>query len=408
MIFWMAGLVTFGALVGALTLCLAKRGGFGTDESHGVQKMHRHWVPRLGGIPVFATFVVGCLLWEHLGFLGRYSAQALILCSLPVFTVGLWEDLSRRSGIGMRLVVTMIAAALAWYFMDGQLRRLDIPAIDTLLLRFSAVSLLITAVAVAGVVHAVNIIDGYNGLCGFFAVFAFGAISVVAATHDDIALHQASLIVMLGIVGFLFWNYPFGRLFLGDAGAYFIGFLLAEFSILLVSRNPAVSPWCALLINIYPVWETLFSMLRRASSGGFRQMGQADATHLHHLIHRRLVKSQQHRGGHRTAVFNNAMTTPYLLVLVLMSVMPAILFPDRAGVLFGFCVLFAVSYTLFYRMIVRLRVPRWMVIRPLARWIRTHRLWMHIKPVDVLDSKQAASGPSKSGLDRLAPPGDMA
>ena len=391
MIFWMTGLVIFGALVGALTLRLAKRSGFGTDEAHGVQKMHRHWVPRLGGIPVFATFVVGCLLWERLGFLGHYSAEALILCALPVFMVGLWEDLSRRSGITPRLLVTMFAAGLAWYFMDGQLRRLDIPAIDTLLVQFSLVSLLLTAVAVAGVVHAVNIIDGYNGLCGFFALFAFGAISAVAALHEDLALQQAALIVMLGLVGFLFWNYPFGRLFLGDAGAYFIGFLLAEFSILLVSRNPAVSPWCALLINIYPIWETLFSMLRRARAGGFRQMGQADARHLHHLIHRRLVKSWQYRGGHRTTVFNNAMTTPYLLVLVLMSAVPAVLFANRPAVLFGFCLLFAVTYMLFYRMIVRLRVPRWMVIRPLAQWVRAHRLWLRIKPAGVLESTQATS-----------------
>ncbi len=366
MVFWMILLVVCSILLGALTIAAAWHGKFGADASEGVQKVHQHWVPRLGGLPVFLTFVIGCLLWDYLGYLSQYSALALVACALPAFLIGLIEDISQKAGIGLRLIVTMIAAALGWYFLDGQIRRLDVPFLDELLARSALLSFVITAVAVAGVAHAINIIDGYNGLCGFFSLAAFSAIGAVAAMHGDSSLAHAALLAALSMIGFLFWNYPLGRIFMGDAGAYLIGFLIAEFSILLVTRNPGVSPWCALLIVIYPVWETLFSMFRRASKGGFTQIGRADALHLHHLVFRRLVKSSGCEGGQRASVLRNAMTTPYLLVLVFLSMIPAVIFAHQPMILVGFCLLFAVGYSLCYRMIVRLRVPRWLVIRKVA------------------------------------------
>ena len=363
MLVWMLALVIWGIVLGGLTIVVARRGGFGTDESTGVQKVHVHWVPRLGGVPVVVTFVSGCLIWNLLGWLNHYSALMIVLCSVPAFAIGLFEDITRKAGIALRLGVTMAAAALCWFFLDGQIRRLDLPLVDSLLQASAIASFLFTLVAVAGVAHAVNIIDGYNGLCGFFALIAFGAIGAVAYMHDDHTLAAASLIGALSMVGFLFWNYPMGKIFLGDAGAYFIGFLIAEFSIMLVTRNPSVSPWCALLIVIYPVWETLFSMFRRAMSGGFSQMGKADALHLHHLVFRRLVKRYAHRRSHASRVARNAMTTPYLLVLVLLSSVPAVFFARQPLVLIVFSLLFATSYVYCYRSIIRLKVPRWMVLR---------------------------------------------
>lgn len=363
MLVWSVVLVAWSALLSGLMIALARRARLGADEYEGVQKVHHHWVPRLGGVPVFVSFVSGCLLWTYLGYLGEYSALSLIFCSLPAFVVGLVEDVSRKAGIGLRLLVTMLAAALGWFFLDGQIRRLDIPYVDDLLIHSSIASFLLTTVAVAGVAHAVNIIDGYNGLCGFFGLLAFAAIAAVAAMHSDWPLAYAALIAALSVAGFLFWNYPMGRLFLGDAGAYFIGFLIAELCILLVQRNPDVSPWCALLIVIYPVWETLFSMFRRAVAGGLGQMGRADALHLHHLVFRRLVKRHLHNTNHRARIMRNATTTLYLLVLMMLSVVPAVIFSNQPMVLCGFCFLFAFSYIFCYRTIVQLRVPRYLIMR---------------------------------------------
>ena len=95
---------------------------------------------------------------------------------------------------------------------------------------------------------------------------------------------------MLGaLLGFLVFNYPSGRIFMGDGGAYLLGFWLGELSVLLVVRNPDVSPWFPIVLLAYPVVETLFSIYRRKFLQG-RSAGRPDAMHLHQLIYRRLAR----------------------------------------------------------------------------------------------------------------------
>src|SRR5258707_10042434 len=95
---------------------------------------------------------------------------------------------------------------------------------------------------------------------------------------------------MLGAgLEFMAWNYPKGKIFLGDGGAYLLGFWLAELAVLLVARNPDVSPWFPLLLLVYPIFETLFSIYRRCFLHG-RSSGDADALHFHQLIYKRLAR----------------------------------------------------------------------------------------------------------------------
>jgi UDP-GlcNAc:undecaprenyl-phosphate/decaprenyl-phosphate GlcNAc-1-phosphate transferase len=171
-----------------------------------------------------------------------------------------------------------------------------------------------------------------------------------------------ALLAAASVFGFLIWNFPFGRIFMGDAGAYLLGFLIAELSMMLVVRNPQVSPWCPLLLVIYPVWETLFSMSRRAVQS-LTQMGQPDALHLHQLIYRRLVKRFGSSKDPHHRLMRNSFTSLYLWVLALMCAVPAVLFWNQTSLLVPFSLLFALSYVMFYRRLVRFRAPRFMVAR---------------------------------------------
>jgi len=358
---WLLALASSFWLTG-VTIAVAKRRGLGADESSGVQKMHSHWVPRLGGLPIFMAFSVALLLLAWCTRAHVDLSVRLLVCLAPAFGIGLLEDVTSQAGVLTRLIFTMIAAALGWWLLDGQLVRLDLPGVDTVLSAFWPLAFVLTLIAAAGVAHAVNIIDGFNGLAGFFAVVALAAIGIVAFQVGDSFLMRVALLGAASVLGFFFWNYPFGKIFLGDAGAYFIGFLIAELSILLVYRNPSVSAWFPMLLMIYPVWETLFTMARRAA-GGVRRIGQPDALHLHQLVHKRLVKRFiGARTGH-AKVLRNALTSPFLWTLALMSALPAVLFWQHAHILGLFCTLFAASYIMIYLRIVRFRVPRWMVIR---------------------------------------------
>ena len=164
------------------------------------------------------------------------------------------------------------------------------------------------------------------------------------------------------VMGFFVWNFPAGLVFLGDGGAYFLGFYVAELSILLLQRNPRVSPLCPLLMCIYPIFETVFSMYRRRFVRG-RPMGMPDGVHLHSLIYRRLMRWAV---GDRTAKVltkRNSMTAPYLWLLCMMSVVPAMIFWNNSAVLAVFIVLFGATYVFLYARIVRFKVPEWLIVR---------------------------------------------
>ena len=167
---------------------------------------------------------------------------------------------------------------------------------------------------------------------------------------------------MGAVLGFFILNFPGGFIFLGDGGAYLLGFVIAELAILLLQRQPVVSPMCPLLLCIYPVFETLFSIYRRKWLRG-QPVGMPDAVHLHSLIYRRFLRRATLDESVRDQTLRNSMTSPYLWMLCSMSVVPAMLWYDNTPVLAVTIVVFGACYVVLYWRIVRFRAPRWMLLR---------------------------------------------
>jgi len=326
----------------------------------GVQKFHTRAVPRIGGLgPVLGLLAVVMWLLHAHPPLGRQMGW-LLAAAIPAFAGGLAEDLTKRVSVLARLLLTMASALLGYGLLDAGLSRLDIPLLDTAL-RWWPVSLLVTVVAIAGVANAVNIIDGFNGLASMVCVMIFGALAYVAYWVGDNLLWSTCAALIGGLLGFLVWNYPRGLIFLGDGGAYFLGFMIGEISVLLVVRNPQVSPWFPLLVVIYPVFETLFSIYRKKVLRGMSP-GLPDGVHLHMLVYKRLVRWAvgSERAADRTS--RNALTSPYLWVLSSLAIVPAVLFWRSTPVLMLFVFLFALVYLWLYRSIVLFRAPRGFVL----------------------------------------------
>ena len=236
--------------------------------------------------------------------------------------------------------------------------RLGLPWLDALLTAVPWLGQALVLVAVAGLPHAFNIIDGYNGLAGMVAMVVCLALAHVALQVDDRALAALLVTTAAATGGFLVWNYPRGVLFAGDGGAYIWGVVIAMGSVALVQRNAEVSPWFPLLLLMYPVWETVFSMYRKMARGV--SPGMADALHLHQLIYRRIVRSVFHDDDvAKDMLMRNNRTSPYLWAFTLLTVVPALLFWRSSAVLLAFCVLFGASYVVAYLAIVRFKVPGW-------------------------------------------------
>ena len=219
--------------------------------------------------------------------------------------------------------VTALGAALGFILVDARITQLDVPGLDNLL-AIHAFSFAFTVFAVTGVAHSINIIDGLNGLSGVVAILAAIGLAILAATVGDTFVLSAACVLAASIAGFLVLNYPRGRIFLGDGGAYLVGLLLAELSVILVHRNSEVSPWFPLVLLAYPVWETLFSMYRRKKSGG--STGEADCLHFHTLVYRRVVRWHSFRGAPRDYVTRNSIASTCLWLLPVMCLVIALSF----------------------------------------------------------------------------------
>jgi UDP-N-acetylmuramyl pentapeptide phosphotransferase/UDP-N-acetylglucosamine-1-phosphate transferase len=355
-------LVSFvaSALLTLLVIKHSKLHGPALDNNFsGVQKVHLHDVARIGGLPIFLAVAIsaGISVWREPSL--GYWLLALLVCSSIAFAGGIVEDYTGKVRPSRRLVLTMFAALLGYLVLDAKIARLDMPFMSWTLLS-PWIVLPLTILAVAGIANAVNIIDGFNGLASVVTICMLVSLAYVAWQVGDMFVLVSALTVAGATAGFLIWNYPVGLIFLGDGGAYFIGFMLGELALLLVMRNPSVSTWYAALLLIYPAFETLFSAYRRMFVRG-KSPAMPDGIHLHSLIFRRIVQWTVGRKEARALMKRNARTSPYLWLFSLTAVIPATVFWRYTGALIFFCLLFIISYVWLYARIVRFKSPRWLI-----------------------------------------------
>ncbi|MBK9135507.1 MAG: glycosyltransferase family 4 protein [Betaproteobacteria bacterium] len=328
-------------------------------DTSGPQKFHTRPVARVGGVGIFAGLIAATVPLAWTTSREAVAAAALLLvCSLPAFAGGLVEDLTKRVRPLYRLAATAVSALLAAWLLGSLITRTDIPGLDWVV-SLGAGATLLTVFAVAGIANSINIIDGFNGLATMCVVIMLAALAYVAFQVGDSFIGALALAGIGAVMGFFLWNFPAGLIFLGDGGAYFLGFFVAELSILLLVRNPSVSPLFPLLVCIYPVFETLFSIYRRRFIRSVPP-SMPDGIHLHSLIYRRLMRWAVGDRSARALTRSNSMTSPFLWLLCMLSVVPAVLFWHSTPWNALFLCLFATVYVMLYRRIVRFKVPRWM------------------------------------------------
>lgn len=355
----------------------------------GPQNIHAEPTSRLGGGALFLAYVVAVILAFELEHMPLRSALPLLISALPVLVVGLREDIAGRVSPRRRLLAAVASAALASTIAQGVITRLDLPLVDGWL-AYIPFAVPLTWFMVAGACSAINLIDGNHGLAGGTAALMFIGMAIVAAhAGDELVLLQA--LGMLGaVVGFLLWNYPHGRVFLGDAGAYFIGFMYAQLSIQLIARNAGVSAWFVIALTAYPIVEALFSMYRRKIVRRVAAM-QPDSQHLHSLLYFYFLNfAERLPGGRRVCNLSgqlpvsvaqcrrrcdrrvcnvegpfpgerrvpirqaNARVAPRLWLHSSLCLVTALVFCENTMALIGFTIVYAIYYMFCYRKVVRL------------------------------------------------------
>ena len=336
--------ISSSAIIWVIVNLSMNRGLFYNEaDLEGIQKFHVDPVSRIGGLPIF-------IAWSVAVFLSGDQFDLIFkiwLSSLPVFVVGLYEDLSARVSPLIRLLSAFLSIVIAFFWLDIGISSLGFEWVDYVLTDYVIISLLFTLLIVGGAVNSLNIIDGFNGLLGGYSILAFLAIAYVAYTLDDDLILQLSLISTISVFGFFIFNFPFGKIFMGDGGAYFLGFILAIVSLMLVDRHEELSNWFVLLIFIYPMYELLYSVYRRKIIHK-TDATQPDANHLHSLVYRKLISCNRFK---HNKVICNSMTAPVMWLLSLIGIVPAIIWFDNQAALIIAVFTFMLIYTIMYRYI---------------------------------------------------------
>jgi UDP-GlcNAc:undecaprenyl-phosphate/decaprenyl-phosphate GlcNAc-1-phosphate transferase len=307
------------------------------------QAIHVDRIPRLGGIAIFSSVLVTTLL---------VSAQLtpayamFVLGLMPLVAMGLYEDMGRPTKPVWRLGAIVLSSAFIIAALGVWLPRSGIPAIEPLM--GGVFGAILTVAVVAGVTNAFNMIDGLNGLCSGIALSAFIAINTISVDIRYENMIHLSMMYIVAIVAFMLFNFPVARLYLGDTGAYLLGFILSWFAISVLLNDASVSPWAFFLIFGYPATDMLFSIARRIARG--RSPFSPDAEHFHHLV-LRIIRSTP--AFERLRKWHNPIATLVVLPLAVAPMMYATEFHSVPAALFAAAAVVVLSYLGLYALMLR-------------------------------------------------------
>lgn len=265
-------------VVGRKTTWLSRR----RHDLHAVQAMHTRPTPRLGGVAIFASLALS-IVFAPIELSVAY-AEFLFATSL-LFIAGLAEDLGFNVNPLRRLMAAVAASALCVVLLGVWLPRIGIPPLEPWIATWW-VGVPVTLLVTAGVSNGFNLIDGVNGLASLTAIAALLALGQIAHAGSYAEMLHLSNMVAASILGFLLLNFPKGLIFLGDAGAYVLGFVISWFGIAVLHNVPSASAWAILLTMFWPVADTLLAIFRRIRRR--RGVASPDRLHVHQMMMRTL------------------------------------------------------------------------------------------------------------------------
>ena len=256
------------------------------DEPDGVRRGHARPVPRLGGVAIFAGVLLAfgaapllALLSADVPSAVPHLTTALLLASAILFGIGLWDDL--RGLPPFAKLAGQTVAALVVVYGGFRLDVLIFPPAYQLSLGW--LSIPITIVWLVGVSNALNLVDGLDGLAGGVGVIALLTATAAAVAVGTLSVPWYTLALGGALLGFLRYNFPPARIFLGDSGSLVVGFLLAVLTVKGATRPDqstyALAPIFALS---FPLLDTGIAIVRRWLRG--TPLSRADARHIHHQL----------------------------------------------------------------------------------------------------------------------------
>ena len=303
------------------------------------QTFHKKSTSRLGGTAVYLSLLITTAFFDqsqNYDFL-----RTALLCSFPVFLTGLLDDLKIDMKPILRIILMVPSPILFFYLLDIRVESVSINFLD-FLLQQELIALAFLIFAIIGIINAFNIIDGFNGLLLSYALTIL--VSLILGYEDANGMNWLTYMVAIffAVLAVFIVNFPFGKIFLGDAGAYLIGALIPVGLIKYTFDND-FSPWFVLAILIYPVTEVMVSIIRKVLIRR-RSALEPDGLHFHMLVYKKITK----RIGFKRIKQRHFLVTLIILIFNFPFMLLANYFKTETLILVLICFWYVLAYLAVY------------------------------------------------------------
>lgn len=299
-----------------------------------VQSFHKNKTPRAGGLSIYILSLIFTYFVSKTMFL-------VVLAFLPAFAYGIYEDIKGDTPHKFRLVIMALSTLLGCLISGVKVQSLGFINIP----EFAQIPF--TVFGVIGLASAINFIDGLNGLASGVTLMTFLAMGWAASSIGNHELASSMYLIASSMLGFFILNFPKGKIFMGDAGAYYLGYMLAMSSGALVLNNTEISPWYPVALLGYPIIETFVTMARRYRRLKRRNIKffTAEKVHLHSLLYLRVFR-------------NNSLASMSIVLFFTINSIIAYQLRDSHFECAGLFIIQAMAYMFFYKNILNFKIGK--------------------------------------------------
>ncbi|CAM3619637.1 MraY family glycosyltransferase [Hydrogenibacillus schlegelii] len=268
--------IAFGVTFVATPLVRRLAFAVGAVDVPDARKVHRGVMPRLGGLAIFLGFLAG-VGWLSAGFA---EIGAALLGGVIVVLTGALDD---RFGLSplVKLIGQMLAAAVV-IAAGIRMEFIHLPFAAEKTLEFGLLAVPITLFWIVGVTNAINLIDGLDGLAAGVTAIAAATMFVLSLQLGNVPAALMAAALVGSLAAFLIFNFHPAKIFMGDSGSLFLGYMMAVMALLGFKQVALTSFIVPLLVLAVPLSDTLFAIVRRMLNG--QSIAAPDKRHLHHAL----------------------------------------------------------------------------------------------------------------------------
>jgi len=296
-----------------------------------VQRIHQNEVSRLGGSLIYIFFWI----IYFFGFIDNPLFFYTLISAVPLVLIALKEDLFHNTSPQNRLFMMVLSCLIFLHISNINYPLIEFPYVGELI-SFYPVNIIFFTFSIIVVMNGMNLIDGVNGLFGLSAYFQLACLSYLAFLNYDFEFLRLSILFSIPLILFLIFNLAFGRIFIGDLGAYFFGFISSVMTIYIFGMHNNLPSLLAVLILFYPCMELLFSFIRKKLYEK-KSPYLPDMKHIHSLIFKKFLSNNN-------VIFANLKTSLSLVFLWLTPFMICLFVPFN----FIFILIFLIFNIIFY------------------------------------------------------------